>query len=129
GGDDQVGIVKGGAKSVTERVTEFTAFMNGTGRFRGDVARDAAGEGELFEQFLHAGLVRGNVRVNFAISAFEPGIGDDTRTAMAGPDDVNHVQITFFDKAIEVDVDEVQARRSAPMTEEAGFYVIFFERL
>src|SRR5262245_60960605 len=48
-GNDQVRVVEGGAEGVAQRVTEFTAFVDAAGRFRGDVAGDAAGKAELLE--------------------------------------------------------------------------------
>ena len=43
-GHDQVGVVEGRAVGVRQGVAQFTAFVDRAGRFRGDVAGDAAGE-------------------------------------------------------------------------------------
>ena len=43
-GHDQVGIIKGGAVGVHERVTQFAALMYRSRRFRRGMARDAARE-------------------------------------------------------------------------------------
>ncbi len=45
--DDQVGIVKGRPAGMRQDITQFAAFVDGAGRFRGAVAANAAGEGEL----------------------------------------------------------------------------------
>ncbi len=52
--DDQAGIVERGAVGVHEGVTELTALVDRSRRFRRHVARDSAGEGELAEQPAHA---------------------------------------------------------------------------
>ena len=53
-GDDQAGVVEGGAVRVRHRVAELAALVDGARRLRRDVTRHAAGEGELAEQRLHA---------------------------------------------------------------------------
>ena len=53
-GDDQVGVVEGGAEGVRERVAELAAFVNGAGSFGRAVAADASGEGEVPEELEHA---------------------------------------------------------------------------
>ncbi len=98
--------------------------MDRAGRFGRDVARDAAGEGELLEQLLHALLVLGDVRVDLAVGPFELGVGHDARPAMAGADDVDHVQVAFFDDPVQVDIDEVQSRRRAPVAEQPRLDVL-----
>src|SRR5262249_51129126 len=90
---------------------------------------NAAGEGELFKHFLHPFLVLRDVWISLAVGALEPGVGNETRAAMPGANDVNHVQIALFDKAIEVHIDEIQAGRRAPMADQARFDVLFLERL
>src|SRR6266849_9102133 len=69
--DNQVRVIEGGAISMAQRVPKFTALVNAAGRFRGDVAGDAAGEAELLEQLLHAFGILADVRVDLAIGAFQ----------------------------------------------------------
>ena len=47
---------------------------------------------------------------------------------MAGPDDINHVQIALFDQAVEMDINEIEPGGGAPMPEEASFDVFELER-
>ena len=129
GGHDEIGVVERRAIRVTERVTEFAPFVNGAGRFGRNVTRDAAGEGELFEQLLHPFLVLRDVRINFAVGSFEPRVGHDARSAVTGADDVDHVHVALLDDAIEMHVDEVQSRRRAPMADQARLHVFFLQRL
>src|SRR5215472_15373566 len=43
--------------------------------------------------------------------------------------DVDHVQVVLFDEPVQVDVDEVEARRGSPVAEEPRLDVVFRERL
>ena len=58
--------------------------------------------------------VLGDVRVVLAVRAFEIGVGDQGRAAVPGPGDVDHVEIELADDAVQVRVDEVEARASCP---------------
>src|SRR5687768_5957694 len=57
---DEVRIIKCRAKSMTERITQFAAFVNRAGRLRRNVAWNPAGEGKLFKQVLHSFLILRN---------------------------------------------------------------------
>ena len=88
---DEIRSVEHRPVRVRQRVTQLAAFMNRAWRFRRDMAGDAAREGELFEQPLHAFLVLRNVRIDFAVGAFQISVGDQTWSTMAGTRDVNDV--------------------------------------
>ena len=92
-GDDETRIVERGAEGVAERISEFAALVNGAGRRRGDMARNAARKGELLEQPFHPGFVLADVGIDLAVAALEIGVGDQRRAAMAGTGDVDHVEI------------------------------------
>ena len=94
-----------------------------------DVAWDSTGERELGEEPFHALRVLRDAGIDFAVSPFEIGVGDQPRTAMSGAGNVDHIEIVFLDQPIEVRVDEVEARRRAPMPEEARLDVLLLERL
>ena len=47
---------------------------------------------------------------------------------MARAGNENDAQIIFLDHAIEVDVDEVEPRRGAPMSEKPRLHVLAFQR-
>ena len=49
------------------------------------------------------------------------------RTAMAGADDINHVQIVFFDQPVEMDINEVEPGGGTPMPKQTGFDVFELE--
>ncbi len=123
-GHDQVGIVKYRAISVGQRIAELPAFMNRSWRLGGGMARDSAREGELAEQPAHPSLVLRDIRIELAISAFEPSVGDHARCAMARSGDEQDVEIPRLDDAVEMDIDEIEARRRSPMTEETWLDVL-----
>ena len=49
--------------------------------------------------------------------------------AMARPGDVDHREVVGFDDAVQMHIDEVEARRRAPMAEQARLDVLELERL
>lgn len=107
-GDQQPGVVEGGAVRVGERVAQFAALMDGAGDLGRHMARYPAGERELFEQPCHAVRVAGDVRVRLRVRALQPGVGEDGRAAVSGAPDAQGVQVPVPDGAIEVGVDKVQ---------------------
>ncbi len=127
--DHEVRIVERGPKGVAERVPKLAAFVDRTGRGGGNMTGDSARERELLEQLLQAGLVLGNVGVDLAPGAFEVDIAHDRRTAVTRTGDVEHVQVVFLDDAIQMDVDEVLARRRAPVPDHQRLDVRQLERL
>src|ERR1700677_5322460 len=100
GGDDEVGVVEGRAEGVRKRVTKLAALMDRAGRLPRHMARNSAGERELGEEPLHALHVLRNAWIDFAVCAFEIGVGDQPRSTMSGAGDVDHVQIVFLDQPI-----------------------------
>ena len=129
GGDNKVGVVERGAEGVRKRVAELAALVDGAGRLRRHMARNPAGERELGEEPLHALHVLRDARIDFAVGAFEIGVGDQPRTAMSGAGNVDHIEIVFLDEPIEVRVDEVEPRRRAPVPKKARLDVLLLERL
>src|SRR5204862_230130 len=106
-----------------------TAFVNGARGFGRDVARNAAGETELLEEPLHPLGILGDVWIDLAVSAFEVGVGDQRRPAVPGTDDVDHVQVIMLDDSIQMNIEHIEARRGAPMSQEARLDVLPRERL
>ena len=127
--DNQVGVVVGGAVGVRERVAELAALVDRAGHLGRGVARDPPREGELAEELLHALGVLGDVRVQLVVRPLEVRVRDHRRPAVARPTDVDHVQVFEPDLAVQVRVDEVQARRRAPVAEQAGLHVLERQRL
>src|SRR5262249_45664664 len=128
-GDDQVWVVERGAIGMAEGVAEFPTFMDASGGFGSNVARDAAGEAELLEQLLHPLHILADVWVHLAVGPFQVGMGNQGRAAMSWADDVDHVQVIALDDAVEVDAEHVQARRRSPVAEQARLNVLALQRL
>src|ERR1700721_4675285 len=93
------------------------------------MARNSAGERKLREEPLHALHILRDAWINFAVCAFEIGVGDQPRSAVSGTGDVDHIEIVFLDQPIEVRVDEVEAGRRTPMPEKARLDVLLLEGL
>ena len=81
--------------------------MDAAGRFRCNVAGNATGEAELFEQPGHSFFVLADVRIDFAVGAFEISMRHERRTAVSWTNDVDHVQVIFFDDPIEMHAQHV----------------------
>ena len=122
-GDDKVRVVEGGPKGMAEGVAQLAALVDRAGAFRGDVAGNATGKGELEEQPCQSGLVPGDRRIDLAVGALEVGVADDRRPAVPGPGDVDHVEVMPADDPVQVDIDEVLPGRRAPVAQEHPLHV------
>ena len=128
-GDDEPRIVERGAEGVAQRISEFAALVDGARRRRRDMARNAAGKGELLEQPFHPGFVLADVGIDLAVAALEIGVGDQRRSAVAGTGDVDHVEIMQSDRPVQMDVDEILPRRRSPMPDHERLDMRKRERL
>jgi hypothetical protein len=127
--DDQVGVVERGPIRVREGIAELASLVDRPGRLRRHVARDAAGEAELLEELPHPVGVRADVGVHLAVGPFEVRVRDDSRAAVPRADDVDHVEVVPPDDAVQVHVEQVQARRGSPVAEQARLHVGALQRL
>ena len=91
--DEQVGVVERRAVGVDERVAELAALVDRARRLGRDVARDAAGEGELPEQPPQALLVGRHVGIDLGVGALEVGVGHEAGAAVAGAGDEDRVEV------------------------------------
>jgi hypothetical protein len=128
-GHDEVGIVEGGPVGVGQGVAELPALVDGAGGLGRRVAGDAPGEGELLEEPLEALLVEADARIGLAVRPLQVGVGHQGGATVPGARDVDHVQVALPYHPVQVDVDEVQARRGAPVAEQARLDVLPGERL
>ena len=103
--------------------------MDTAGRFRGGVAADAPGEGELLEETLHPCQVFTLVRVDLGVGPFEVRLGQDRRRPMTGAGDIDGVQVVLVDQPVEVNVGEALAGVRAPVAQQPRLYMLQFERL
>ena len=127
--DEQVGVVERRAERVRERVAELAALVDRARRLRRDVARDPAGERELAEEPAHAVLVLRDLGVDLGVRALEVGVRDEAGAAVAGAGDVDRAQVALADRAVQVDVEQVEAGRRAPVAEQPRLHVLRLQRL
>src|SRR5262249_35630377 len=92
------------------------------------VAWNAAWKGELLEQALHPFFILRNVWVNLAVGPLEVSVGHKPRSAVTRAGDVDHVEVMLVDQPVQVDINEVQTRRRAPMTEGRWLDVFLRQR-
>src|SRR6185503_13951737 len=97
-GHDEAGVVEGCTVCVYERVAKFAAFVDRAGSFRGDVAGNSVGPAELAEEALDAVAILLDVRVDLGVGTFKVGIRHEARTAVSRPNNVDHVEVAFFDE-------------------------------
>lgn len=114
---------------VRQRVPELAAFVDRAGCLRSRMAGNAAREGELPEQFSQAVQVLADVCVEAAVAAFQVGVGHHPGAAVSGARDQHDIGITLADNAIEMCIDDVEAGRRAPVSQQAGLDVACGERI
>ena len=87
------------------------------------MTRNSAGKRELLEQLLHSGFVLGDVRIDVSPGAFEVYVADNRWAAVPGTSDVEHIEVILLDDPVQVHVDEILARRRAPMSDHERLHV------
>ncbi len=126
---EEVGVVEGRAERVGEGVAELAALVDRAGRLGRRVARDAAGERELPEQLPEPFLVLGDRGVELRVRPLEVRVRDVRRPAVPGSRDEDRVELPRPDGAVQVRVDEVEARRRAEVAEQPRLHVLPRQRL
>ena len=91
-GDEQVGVVEGGAEGVHERVAELAALVDRARRRHADVARDPARASRTGAPAAAGPPSSAETsRVDLRVGALEVDVGDDRRAAVARAGDVEHL--------------------------------------
>src|SRR5665213_243480 len=111
-----------------ERIAEFAAFMDRPRRFRRDMAWNAVRPGKLAEQPPQSVPAPLDRRIMLRVGTFKIAMRYNPRTAVTGSDDIDHVQIVVLDQPVEMDIEEIQPRRRAPMTKQTGLDVLKRQR-
>ena len=122
--DQQFGVIKRGAVGMGDGIAQLSTLVDRAGRLRRHVARNPARKGELLEEALHALFGLLDVGIEFAVRSFKIRVRDKARTAMAGPGDINGVQIKLFNHPVHMHVNEIQTGRRAPVAQQARLDVI-----
>ncbi len=103
---------------MSDAIAQFAALIDGTGGFRCTVGGHAAREGELLEEFGHAGLVLGDIGIHLGIGAVQVIIGNVEIAAVSGTGEQNQVQIIPLDDTVQVDKYEILPRHRAPVAHD-----------
>ena len=125
----QVRVIENRAIGVQQRITKLATFVNRPGSFGRDMAGNSARERKLFEEPLHALSGLRNLRIVLAVGAFQIGIGNDPGATMTRARHVDHIEVSLPDQAIEMNIDEIETGRGAPVTDQAGLNVGGEQRL
>jgi hypothetical protein len=128
-GDDELGVVEGGAEGVHQRVAELAALVDRAGHLRRRVAQDPAREGELAEELPQPVLAGADLGVALRPRPLEVRVGDDGGAAVAGAGDVERLEVARADRAVQVRPDQVQPGDGAEVAEQPRLHVVGPERL
>ncbi len=126
--DEQVRVVERRSVSMGKRVAQFPAFVNRSRGFRGRMAGNSARKRELGEQSFHPVFILGDVGINLAVGALQVRVRHEGWPTVTGTGDVDHALVVLPNDAIEMDVDEVQSRRGAPVAQQPRFDVLEQQR-
>src|SRR5262249_4736151 len=84
---------------------------------------------ELSEQALQASFIESNVRIDLTVGTLKVSVRDQAGPTVAGPRDIDHVEVVLLDRPVQVDIDEVQTWRRSPMAEQPRLDMCLGERL
>jgi len=92
------------------------------------MAGNPAGKRELREQLFQPSLILADVRINLIVGAFKVSISHQRRAAVSGTGDVKHVQVMLLDDPVQMHIDEILARRRAPVSDHQRLHVRELQR-
>src|SRR6266566_1733603 len=117
--NNQVWIIKCGPKGVGEDVAEFSSFMDGAWSRYADVTWHASRRRELAKEQVHTLCILRHFRIDFRVGAFQIDIREDRRSTMSWASQVDHVHVVILDESIQMHINETEARRCAPVSQQA----------
>ena len=83
-----------------ERVAKLASLVDRAWRFRGYMAGNSIRPTELAKEPLDAVLVPLDVRIDLRLGTFKIGVGHKARSAVAGADDIEHIEVALADQPI-----------------------------
>ena len=114
-GGDEIGVVHDRAKGVGQGVAQLAPLIDGARSLRGHMGGDAAGEGELLEQALHALGVLTDIGVDLAVGAVQIVLGHHGAAAVTGTGQIDHIQVVFDNSPVQMGINEVLSGTGAPV--------------
>src|SRR5262249_29044109 len=93
------------------------------------MAWDTTRKRKLREQLLHPLFVLRNIRIDLAINSLKVSVGHQTRSAVARPGDVDHVEIVFLYHSVQMSIDKIETWRGSPVSQQPGFDMLFGQGL
>ncbi len=115
----QIRVVECGAKGRGERITQLAAFVDDARIGWRQVARKSIRPREGVQETFETGKIARHAREILGQCAFKVHIGQVGRRAVARPGNQQHAGVGVLDQAVQVLVDQVDARRRAPVTQQA----------
>ena len=67
--------------------------------------------------------------IDFAVGSFKIGVGHHAGTAVAGTADIDDVEVTSLDDAVEMGINKIEPRGRAPVSQQARLDMLGFQRL
>ena len=115
GNGNQIRIIQNSSKGMSDRISQFTALINGTRRLRRTVAGNAAGEGELLEHLFHSLFILADIWVYFTVGTLQIGVSDLEVSAVSRSGNIDHIQIIALDCTVTMGPDKILSRNSSPV--------------
>ena len=113
---------------MAERIAQLATFMDRARTLRRCVAGNPSGKRKLKKEFPKPGLILADVGIDLAVGTLEIGIAYDGRAPVPRARNVNHVEVIFLDDPVQVHVNEILARRRAPMSQQQMLHIREGER-
>lgn len=80
------------------------------------------------EKAFKAHLVLADVGVNLAVGPFQVSVGDQGRSTVPGPAEIEHIEVVALDDSVKVNVEQVLARRRFPVAQQARLDMLELQR-
>src|SRR5258708_23777007 len=128
-GNNQVRIIHRGTKGGSQRIAQFTTFMNGTRNTRVEMTGKATRPGEALDKTFQPGLIMGQLLIKPLQRAFKVQIGQVSGSSMSRSGDQKHIQVMLIDETVKVCIDHVDARACSPVTKQTIFHMFACQRI
>src|SRR5450631_3760736 len=101
-----------------QRIAKFASFVHGVRRVWSAVTRNSSGCRKGSKEKPHSVRILGDFRMHVGIRSFEKGAGVERWSAMPGAGNVNNICVGLANQPIQMHVNKILPRRSAPMSKQ-----------